>query len=561
MVENEVGMEFSFRTRQSSLEALGSQEFDVLVIGGGVTGAGIAREAALRGYSVALVEKHDFGSGTSSRSSKLIHGGFRYMAQFHFGLVHEALVERHNLMQLAPHLIHPQPFLLPIYKHQGMPAWMIHIGLLLYDWLTFGKNIGKHRMMPVAKVAEAEPLLTREKLKNAALYYDAKVDDFRLVLATIKAAAVQGAQVVNYVEAVKLASAESPFIVTVRDRLTGTEFSVRARTIANASGAWCDEVHRHLLGSTRRHVRPTKGVHIIVPHEKLPVRHAVTLFAVQDKRPIFAIPFPPFVLLGTTDTDFTKKPEQAVPEASDVDYLLTSFNHYFPDAALQREDILSAFAGVRPLIYEKNKRASEVSREHQIVQYPPGMFSIVGGKLTTYRVMARDMVRLLHRFLQDRYDIKSRGEDLSLEIPLWGGRIHNWDEFYTQFMRVLQKDVGLPESVADHLLRSYGSDVVEVVQAIQSVPDGSNRIHPQLPYVWGEIDYQVNHEMGLTATDYLVRRTHIYSLDPEQGKGVLPAMVQRIGQALGWQEQRIQQETENYLQKLERENQWRNNPT
>ncbi len=550
-------MEFSFRTRKSYLEVLANQEFDVLVIGGGITGAGIAREAALRGYSVALIEQNDFGSGTSSRSSKLIHGGFRYMAQFHFGLVHEALVERFNLMQLAPHLVHPQPFLLPIYRHHGMPPWMIHVGLLLYDWLTFGRNIGNHKMIPVSQLPEVEPLLSRRDLKKAALYFDAKVDDFRLVLATIKAAAMQGAPVVNYVQAVKLTRSESPFTVKVQDRLTGETFSIRARSIANASGPWCDEVYHHFLGERSHHVRPTKGVHIIIPHEKLPIQHAVTLFAVQDKRPIFAIPFQPFVLLGTTDTDFPASPETAVAETRDVDYLLTSFNHYFPDAKLQKTDILSAYAGVRPLIFEKNKRASEVSREHQIFQYPRGMFSIIGGKLTTFRIMARDMVSVVGRYLQERYHIKGRQEDLSMEIPLWGGRIHNWEEFYREYGMVLQKEIGVTPEVARHLLCSYGSDVVEVVQFIRSVPDGANNIHPQLPYVWGEVDYQLNHEMAVTLPDFLVRRTHIYSLDVEQGKGVLPAMIHRIADSLEWSEARIQTETEHYLQKLERENQWR----
>ncbi len=550
-------MEFSFRTRNTFLEEMASQELDILVIGGGITGAGIAREAALRGFSVGLIEKHDFGSGTSSRSSKLVHGGFRYMAQWHFGLVHEALVERYHLMHLAPHLVRPQPFLLPIFKNFKMPSWIIHLGLLLYDGLTFGKNIGHHKMLTIEDIARQEPLLTRENLQKAALYFDAKVDDFRLVMATLKAAAYHGARVVNYVEAQKLKQTHSSFRVEVFDHIGGEHLTLTARAIVNASGPWCDAVLRALVSSKRHHVRPTKGVHLIVPQSKFPIHHAITLFAVQDQRPIFAIPFPPFVVLGTTDTDFKGKPESVTATAADIAYLLESFNYYFPDAQLKAEDIISTYAGVRPLIYEENKRASEVSREHQIFQHLPGVFSIIGGKLTTYRVMARDMVHLVQKYLEKRFGIRGKEDDLSLEMPLWGGRIVDWEDFYTQFKTVLMKEEQLKPETADHLLRSYGSDIVEVVQAIRAVPDGANRIHPDLPYLWGELDYQIRHEMGMTATDFLVRRMHIFSLDKEQGKGVLPAIVQRVGQALGWEETRREKETHAYLNKLERENQWR----
>ncbi len=549
-------MEFSYRTRQQWLETLNQQEVDILVVGGGITGAGIAREAALRGYSVALVEKHDFGSGTSSRSSKLVHGGFRYMAQWHFGLVHEALVERYHLMQLAPHLVHPQPFLLPIYKDQRMPPWMIHLGLLLYDWLTFGRNIGHHRMLPPAAVAREEPLLTRENLRKAALYFDARVDDFRLVLATIKAAVFQGAIAVNYVEARQLESIQGPFGVRLKDRLSGDELTVRARTVANASGPWCDAVLQQLTGEAAHHVRPTKGIHLVVRQERLPIRHAVTLFAPVDGRPIFAIPFPPYVLLGTTDTDFKGAPEQVTVHAEDVQYLLDAFNHYFPEARLQPADVLSTYAGVRPLIFEKNKKASEVSREHQIFQGPPGLFSIIGGKLTTYRVMARDMVALLGKHLAQRYGVQGKPDDFSLEIPLWGGRIARWEEFYQQYHQVLVQE-GLRPETADHLLTAYGSDVVEVMRAIRQVPDGANRIHPELPYLWGELEYQLEQEMGLRVEDFLVRRMHIFSLDEQQGKGVLPAVIQRVAARLGWSPQFQQRETERYLEKIQRENQWR----
>ncbi len=549
-------MEFSFRTRNQWLQELAQKELDILVIGGGITGAGIAREAALRGYAVALVEKHDFGSGTSSRSSKLVHGGFRYMAQWHFGLVHEALVERYHLMQLAPHLVHPQSFLLPIYRNQLVSPWLIHLGLFLYDWLTFGKNIGRHQMLTVDRIAKEVPLLRRENLQKAALYMDARVDDFRLVLATIKAAVFQGAIAVNYVEARQLERKESPFLVQLKDRLTGEKITVRTRAIANASGPWCDAVLQQFTGHPRRHVRPTKGVHLLLHQDRFPIRHAITLFNRRDGRPIFAIPFSPFVVLGTTDTDFNTTPEQVSTHAADVKYLLQVFNDYFPDVQLQSTDIISTYAGVRPLIYEQNKKASEVSREHQIFQSPPGLFSIIGGKLTTYRVMAQDMVALLGKFLRQRYGVRGRADDLSLQIPLWGGRIAHWEEFYRQYQQIMVQEGFSPEA-AHHLLTSYGSDVVEVLQVIRQTADGANRIHPELPYLWGEIDYHLHQEMALRVEDFLVRRLHIYSLDAQQGKGVLPALIQRIAAQLGWHPHQQQRETERYLEKIHRDNQWR----
>ncbi len=529
-------LDFSPEKRLENIETFKKEYFDVLVIGGGITGVGIARDAALRGLRVGLIEKDDFAAGTSSKSSKLVHGGFRYLKQAEFALVHEALVERKTLMDIAPHLVHPTPCILPIYKNSAEPPWMIHIGLWLYDLLAFTKNIGRHRMLSLEEIAKMEPELRQDGLRKAAQYYDCKADDFRVVMSTVQSAAQHGAVVANYVKAEDvLIEKEKITGIVARNQLTGETFGIRARVFANATGPWSDRVQEDLFKKFEPHVRTTKGVHLLVHRDDLPIEHAFMQFSVKDGRPIFAIPWKNIVLLGTTDTDYTGDPDRIETEREDVDYILESFNYYFPRANLTDDKVLSAFAGLRPLLREEGKSASQVTREHRIFEAPDNFFSIVGGKLTTHRVMAKDMVDRLVKRLKKDFGISPRlKKTVTDSVPLYGGEIVNFEEFYTLWRKKLTEEHHFELDIAEHFIETFGSRIPDLLEAIAQTPDGSRRIHPNLPHVWGELTYALEHEMTVALDDFLIRRTHIFSLERNQGLDVYQKILPILSKRLGW---------------------------
>ncbi len=529
-------LDFSPEKRLDNIERLGTETFDVLVIGGGITGVGIARDAVLRGLHVALIEKDDFAAGTSSKSSKLVHGGFRYLKQGEFALVHEALVERKTLMTIAPHLVHPTPCILPIYENSAEPPWMIHLGLWLYDLLAFTKNIGRHRMLSVEEIAQMEPELRQDGLRKAAQYYDCKADDFRVVMATVQSAALHGAVVANYVKAEEVLTEKGKIAgVIAKNQITGESLTIRARVFANATGPWSDRVQEALFKKFEPHVRTTKGVHLLVHRDNLPIDHAFMQFSVKDGRPIFAIPWKNIVLLGTTDTDYTGDPDRIETEREDVDYILESFNYYFPRANLTDDKVLSAFAGLRPLLREEGKSASQVTREHRIFEAPDNFFTIVGGKLTTYRVMAHDMVNRLVKRLGKDFGVQPKvAKTITDQVPLYGGDIENFEEFSARWRAKLQEEHGIAPDIADHLIETFGSRIPDLLEALAKTPSGAERIHPQLPHIWAELTYALDHEMTLALDDFLIRRTHIFSLEKHQGLDVYEKILPVLSKRLGW---------------------------
>jgi len=542
----------SAEVRQENLQKLQDQQFDILVIGGGITGAGIVRDAALRGYRTALIEKDDFAAGTSSKSAKLVHGGFRYLKSLEFGLVHEALMERKTLLDIAPHLVRPIQCLLPIYKTDADPSWMIHLGLFLYDWLSFTKSIGRHQMISKKEIEEIEPLLRKEGLQQIAQYYDCQADDFWLVMANLQSAAQNQAIIANYVKAVDILKEDGKVVgIQAYDSITDTSISIRSRVVACAAGPWSDQLRQNLLKDTQQGLRQTKGIHLIIHRDNLPINYPVVGPAVQDRRPIFAIPWKKFVVLGTTETDYDGDPDRILTERSDVDYLLVAFNHFFPNAKLNYDHIVSTFAGLRPLIFETGKDASSVTREYQILEDHQNFFMITGGKLTTYRTMAKAMIDRLSKHLKSSFGISPTNPDcVTDKLPLYGGDIPDYPQFFDDWTKTLTHKYNFDLEIAEHFIETYGSRIPDLLQAIQETADGQERMLPNLPYVWGELKYALKYEITMTLSDFLIRRTHLFSLDPKQALDIHESVANRMGKYLGWSKAEKQAQIETYKSKI-----------
>ncbi|HXF95366.1 MAG TPA: glycerol-3-phosphate dehydrogenase/oxidase, partial [Gemmatimonadales bacterium] len=446
---------------------MAAEPVDLLVIGGGITGAGIARDAALRGIRTAIVEKGDWGSGTSSNSSRLVHGGLRYLEQRDFGLVFEASRERRVLLRVAPHLVRPLAFLFPVYRGARVPAWRLRAGLWLYDLLSLFRNVKSHRWLRPRRVRREEPALRDRDLVGAALYYDAQTDDARLVLATVRSAARAGALAANYAEVVSLAKPDGRVRgATVRDLLTGETRTVRALVVVNATGPWADAVRRLDDPRAEPLLRPTKGAHVAVPRARIGHRHAVTMFSPIDGRVMFVLPWGELSYVGTTETDDAGSPDDVRVTADDVVYLLRSANAYFPNARLGPADVVSTWAGLRPLVVAAGDLPpGAVPREHRIVESPAGLVTIAGGKLTTYRVMAQDVVDLVARRLHDLDGRPVAGRPPTHRLPLPGGEAADL-EVLVEAARA--RDVSEP--VARHLVASYGSESAAVLNLVGQDP-------------------------------------------------------------------------------------------
>ncbi len=387
--------------RLAARHRLERETFDLLVIGGGINGAGVARDAALRGLKVALVERHDFASGTSSRSSRLVHGGVRYLEHGFLHLVFEASRERRLLLDLAPSLVRPLAFTWPVYRGARIPRWKLGAGLLLYDVLARFQNVANHKRWSRAEVLAQEPGLKPDALLGGAQYWDAATDDARLTLANAVSAAEAGATLLTYADVTALVTDAGRVAgAQVHDTMAGETFGVKARVVMNATGPWSDRIHTLEDVHAKAAVRGTKGVHVTVPAERVGNRAALTLLAPQDGREMFVLPAGACTIIGTTDTPTTESPDEVRASRADVQYLLTAVNHYFPRAQLTNADVITAWAGIRPLIASGNAGdPAKASREHEIVTGPRGVISVSGGKLTTYRAMSSQIVDTVQRAL------------------------------------------------------------------------------------------------------------------------------------------------------------------
>jgi glycerol-3-phosphate dehydrogenase len=531
--------------RREKLDRLSREEFDVLVIGGGINGAGIAREAALRGLRTALIDKGDFASGTSSKSSKLIHGGIRYLQQGDVALVLEASRERDLLRRLAPHLVRPVPFFFPIYSGGPVALWKLRLGLLAYDVLAAFRNIARHRIGRAAWAESQEPCLRRDGLRGGALYYDCFTDDARLVLETILGAEEAGAVCLNYVTLEGFErNAGSLVGVTARD-LDGDGGSLRiaARSIVNATGPWLDSIRQLDERDAVPLLRRTKGVHLILPRERLGHRHAIVLHAVRDGRLLFVIPWDEQSIVGTTDTDFTGSPDAVSTESEDVDYLLETVNHYFPNARLAGRDVMASYAGLRPLIARAVAEApSTVSREEAIVQSASGLVSIGGGKLTTYRRVAVRIVDRVAERLMSVYGIRSRRRSGTDRLPLPGGEQNEPDALLAS--DTLESSV----STADlrFLADRYGSRCRSLVAALERDPSLARPISPATPDMAVQAWFGAAAEMALRVEDVLRRRTRVAFRNFDQGVGAADAAAEAMASPLGWDERTKRRRVEEF---------------
>ena len=533
---------FDRHTRDERVDALEETQFDVLVIGGGITGAGVARDAAMRGLKTALIEKGDLAAGTSSASSKLVHGGLRYLEQGEVGLVFESVSERHRLRQLAPHLVRPIPFVFPIHAKRPRPLWQVSTGLWIYDTLALFRSYKLHKTYGSKKTAGLEPGLTTERLNGCVLYYDCMTDDARLTLETGRGAHEAGASVLTWCEVTGFRTHRSQVCgVEVLDRRTGQTHGIDARVVVNATGPWTDRT-LGMRGDRRRMLRPTKGVHLVMKRERLPVNHAVCLVSHEDHRVVFAIPWGSRVVLGTTDSDFDGDFDQVHCDASDVDYLLALANRYYPDAHLVREDVLGTYAGLRPLVgpEEEGLGASQVSREHTIRVDDDGLVTVAGGKLTTYRRMAAEVVAVIAKRLKAEGFHVGGCPTGSVLLPGGHGIAYAGKELITlgpdglAAERELEEHLGT--DVVEHLQESYGGNWLPIAEAAAADGGAAKRIVGDLPYIWAEIDHAVGTELAITLRDVLRRRTQLAIRDYEATKAAAPAVAARMGAALGWSE-------------------------
>ena len=514
--------------------------YDIVIIGGGITGAGIARDAVLRGLKVALFEKGDFGGGTSSKSSKLIHGGLRYLEHGELGLVFESVSERAIQTKVAPHLVRPIPFVVPVYEQHRPGLELINIGLWIYDALALFRAPKRHRIYRGRKARAAVPHLSTDGLRGALKYYDCITDDSRLVLENILDAEALGASCHNYtqVETLEVSSSGTYKTVRVRNLLTGAVAQHRARAVVIAAGPWTDNLLASLgIRIGRSLLRLTKGVHLVFPHEQLPIKNAVTLISPVDGRVMFAIPWRHRTVIGTTDTDFDGNVEHVHATAEDAKYLCDSANVYFPTAQFRPQDVVATWAGLRPLIDQGNvEDESDISREHEMFVRKEGIVIIAGGKLTTYRRMSRQVVRATVEWLlenDDSFD-KPLRRPRTKRRPLPGaaGLGHNEPDSIPELAAQLARD--LDPEIANHLAWTYGVRARTVAQLMRKQSALAQRIEPRLPYTWAEIEFAYAHDRAKTVADVLGRRVPLLLVGADQGLDCTDRIAQVGQEQLQW---------------------------
>ncbi len=539
----------SSTNRKGIIQKLQNEPYGLIVVGGGITGAGIALDAASRGMKVALFEKDDFASGTSSKSTKLIHGGLRYLKQFEIGLVREVGRERAIVHNLAPHLVVAEKMLLPLIKGGTFGPLSTSIGLFVYDFLAGVKGEDKRKMLDKKQTLEKEPLLEgrRDVLKGSGYYAEYRTDDARLTIEIIKTAVKYGADCINYAKVNGLLYGEGGKVIGVRceDKETGEEFEVKSSYVVSAAGPWVDKLRKKDDSLKGKRLFLTKGVHIVVPHERFPIRHSL-YFDVPDGRMMFAIPRQRTTYIGTTDTPYDGDPDRIPINQEDVDYLLEATNHMFPGAGLTTADVESSWAGLRPLIYEEGKSASEMSRKDEIFESESGLISIAGGKLTGYRKMAERITNLINKKFRDSHG-KSFRDSQTIKIPLSGGPFRNSGEVnaYRKTVEKRLSGLGLNSYYADYLVSNYGKQTEEVLERFQALNDS-----PEVALARAEAWYSIHHELALHPMDFFNRRSGRLYFGLPGIEAVLETVMQDFQSYLQWTDSRLKEEKANVREEV-----------
>lgn len=530
---------FSSTNRQTHITRLQTEHFDLLIIGGGITGAGIALDAAARGLRVAVVEKHDFASGTSSRSTKLIHGGLRYLKQLEFGLVKEVGSERAVVHNLAPHLVIPGKMLLPLAEGKSVTYWLTSIGLMIYDRLAGVKKEDQRKMLTRPQTIRNEPLLRRNNIKGGALYAEYRTDDARLTLEIMKTAVRHGVVALNYLQVNNFVNSnEQVSGVTVTDEISRESFVIKATAVVSAAGPWVDELRALNKSKTGKRLQLTKGVHVVVPYDRFPVQQAI-YFEATDGRMIFAIPRGKTTYLGTTDTEYHGDKDRVITTAEDASYLIDAANGMFPSIKLTLQDIVSHWAGLRPLIYEEGKSMSELSRKDEIFESPSGLISIAGGKLTGYRKMAERVVDLvIHRYFQG----KPLKPCHTAFIKLAGNNFTSANDVrnYIMAMRKRLQPHNFSVTEARGLVETYGKQADMIAKYFEE--NHTDGVAPGLSMLKAQLWFGVHHEMVFTLEDFFVRRTGLLYFDIEAVRTWKTDIAEALQAYLGWTDTRKESE-------------------
>ncbi len=528
--------------------------YDLIVIGGGVNGAGVARDAALRGLKTILIEKGDFACGTSSWSTRLIHGGLRYLEYFEFPLVRESLREREILLRTAPHLVRPLLLTIPIYRDRSRPYWKIWAGMVLYDILSADKTLPAHRMLPPAQFQQLFPSIDPDGLAGGAQYYDGQVTYAeRLCLENILSAKAAGATVLSYVKVTHLHRQGNRITsLTCKDAWTDQEFTVKGHDksmVINTAGPWVDHVCQ--LGMTNNQEAPigktkkiggTKGSHIVVAPFPGAPNTSLYVEAKSDGRPFFIVPWDRMYLIGTTDHKFTGSPDQLKADDDEIDYLLRETNYIIPNAQLSRQDVKFTYSGVRPLPNAEGKRPGSITRKHILFDHTKegvtNLVSLIGGKLTTYRQVGEEMVDLV---------FKRQGKPVPpcpTENKPLPGCILPSDPRVQQVLTEYRDRIS--SQTINHLFSMYGSKTLEILGLTDSEPDLATPITPELPDIKAQIVYAVRQELAYTLVDIMRRRTTL-AMHSHYGMNLLPSLTDTLRQYCGWDEHKCNQERERYI--------------
>lgn len=532
-------IKFTNLERQKTIDNLEREEFDLIVIGGGITGGGIALDAASRGLKVTLLEKGDFASGTSSKSTKLIHGGLRYLKQFDFWLVKEVGSERAIVHKLAPHLVLPEKMLLPLIENGSYGKWLTSIGLKVYDILAQVTGDDKRKMLEKKEAMKLEPLLPKKILNGAGYYAEYRTDDARLTIENIKTSLLFGAQALNYAKVNEfIYDKEKVAGVKATDQTTGKEFIIKSKFVISAAGPWVDELRSLNNSKKGKQLHLTKGVHLVFPYEKLPVKQSC-YFDIPDGRMMFAIPRGKVTYVGTTDTNYNDSKDNVRTNLADAIYLISAVNNMFPEINLELEDIVSSWAGLRPLIHEEGKSASELSRKDEIFVSDTGLISIAGGKLTGYRKMAERVVDRIAKRMEEEYDTKLK-DCYTEKIFLCGNddfkKFKHVKKYIAEIYDRIKGDK-FTEHDAWFLVTNYGKQTEIILDNYAKIVEKDKYVR----LAKAELAFGIDYEMVQNPMDFFIRRTGRLYFDIDSIRTLMKPILKEFQNRFGVSDEIVQE--------------------